>query len=247
MKTLLRLSLCCLALILLMGTARPQKKTTPTAPLRTEAADAKASAGKARGAIFHDVPEKVDSGAHYLFYLHGRIIEERGIRPTDERYGVYEYEQILEALSREGFIVISEARPRGTDPREYARKVVGQIQTLLRENVPPRNITVVGASKGAVITLLASTALKNREANFVVMANCNDWVMENFEIDLYGRVLSIYDYKDEFGQTCQKFFDKAKGLSSRKEIVVRLGTGHAMLYKPLREWIEPAVEWARGK
>jgi acetyl esterase/lipase len=36
--------------------------------------------------------------------------------------------------------------------------------------VPPQNITVVGASKGAGITVLISHLLKNKEANFVPMA-----------------------------------------------------------------------------
>lgn len=197
--------------------------------------------------ILKDVPEKIDASALYLFYLHGRIIEEKGIRPTDARYGVYEYEQILEALSREGFIVVSEARAKGTEPQEYAKKVVGQVQALIQKGVPPKHITVVGASKGAVITMLVSTGLKNRDVNFVIMSNCNDWVMENFNVDLYGNVLSLYDYKDEFGGTCRKFFDKASGLNRSREIVLQLGLGHGVLYRPMREWIDPTIQWAREK
>lgn len=247
MSIFLRTAIGCVLLALLQVAACAQQKVTPAAavPPKTEERPA-AATDKARGAVLADVPQKADPTALYLFYLHGRIIEEKGTRPTDERYGVYEYEQILETLSREGFTVISEARAKGTDPKQYARKVVGQIQTLIGKNVPPRNITVVGASKGAVITLLVSTGLRNRDVNFVVMANCNDWVMTNFDVDLYGNVLSIYDYRDEFGETCRKFFDKATGLNKSKEIVLKLGTGHAVLYKPLREWIDPTVEWARG-
>lgn len=245
MTVVLRLASCCLLLSLLQPIACAQKKVAPTAQPRSEAT-VPASTDKAQGTIFHGLPEKVDAKARYLFYLHGRIIEEQGIRPTDPRFGVYEYEQILEALRLEGFMVISEARARGTDPKEYARKVAGQIQTLIQKNVPPRHITVVGASKGAVITMLVSTALRNREVNFVTMSNCNDWVMQNFDVDLYGNVLSVYDYKDEFGQTCRKFFDRATGLNRSKEIELKLGIGHALLYKPMREWIDPTVQWARG-
>ena len=222
---------------------RPEVQKSET---KNQAQGDQAQGKKPEGQILKDLPERVDPRANYLFYLHGKIIEEKGIRPTDPRYGVYEYEQILDALGREGFVVISEARAKGTDPKEYAAKVVGQIEALIGAGVPPRNITVVGASKGSVITMLVSTGLKNRDANFVIMSNCNDWVLENFNPDLYGNVLSIYDEGDEFGASCQKIFDHAAGLNRRKEIVLKLGLGHAILYKPMREWIDPAAAWARG-
>jgi hypothetical protein len=242
MTTVRRLAFVCALLAPLQTSACAQKiSTAPASETKTVAAT-----DRAQVSILGKVPEKVDTKALYLFYLHGKIIEEKGRRPTDARYGVYEYEQILDALGREGFIVISEARAKGTEPKEYAQKVAGQIQALLQKNVPPGNITVVGASKGAVITMLVSTVLKHRDVNFVLMSNCNDWVLENFDVNLHGNVLSIYDYKDEFGQSCGKIFGRASGLNRSKEIVLRLGTGHAVLYKPMREWIDPAAGWAKG-
>lgn len=182
--------------------------------------------------------------AKYLFYLHGRIIEEQGIRPTDPRYGVYEYEQILDTFRRLGFTVISEARAKGTDPEQYASATAERIRGLLAAGVPPRRITVVGASKGAVIAMLTSTALANRDVNFVIMSNCNDWVAENFRVDLHGNVLSIYDMNDEYGRTCRRFFDSATGLNRRREVELKIGTGHATLYRPMKEWVDLVVEWA---
>ena len=198
-----------------------------------------------QGVVLRDVPATVDTKAGYLFYLHGRIIENQGIRPTDPRYGVYEYEEILKALASRGFAVISEARAKDTDVNQYAPKVVQQVNTLIKAGVTPSHITVLGASKGALIAMRVSTLLRNKDVNFVIMSNCNDWVDQNFQIDLYGNVLSIYDVKDEFGQTCQKFFDKAHGLNRHNEIVLKVGIGHAILYRPLKEWIDPAVEWAK--
>ena len=200
---------------------------------------------RAQGVVLKDVPTTIDAKANYLFYLHGRIIENKGIRPTDPRYGVYEYEEILNTLAAKGFTVISEARAKDTDVNQYATKVVQQINSLVSAAVPPRHITVVGASKGALITMRVSTLLKNKYVNFVIMSNCNDWVDKNFQIDLYGNVLSLYDIKDEFGQTCQKFFDKAHGLNRHNEVVLKVGTGHAVLYKPMKEWVDLVVEWAK--
>lgn len=202
---------------------------------------------QAQGLITKDVPEKVDAGARYLFYLHGRIIEEQGIRPTSERWGVYEYEEILEAFKRRGLVVISEARPRGTEIEAYAAKVINQINALLKAGVAPRNITVVGASKGSVIAMVVSTRLKNRDVNFVLMGNCNDGTLEQRQVDLWGNVLSIFDADDDIGGTCQKFFEKAKGLNKRKEVRLATGLGHGFLYGAMNEWIEPASAWATGQ
>lgn len=200
---------------------------------------------RAQGVVLKDVPATVNVKASYLFYLHGRLIENQGIRPTDPRYGVYEYEEILNTLAAKGFTVISEARAKDTDVNQYAAKVVQQINNLVNAGVRPQHITVLGASKGAVITMRVSTLLKNKDVNFVIMSNCNDWVDQNFQIDLYGNVLSIYDFKDEFGQTCQKFFDKAHGLNRHNEVVLKIGTGHAVLYKPMKEWVDLVVDWAK--
>ncbi|WP_204150108.1 hypothetical protein [Leptolyngbya sp. CCY15150] len=61
--------------------------------------------------------------------------------------------------------------------------------------------------------MLTSTQLRDRDVNFVLISNGNDWVEDNFAIDLYGRVLSIYDVNDEIGQTCDSLFAKATGLN----------------------------------
>ena len=202
------------------------------------------AAPQAQGLIIKDVPEHVDAARKYLFYLHGRIIEEQGIRPTSERWGVYEYEEMLEAFKTRGLVVISEARPRGTVIEQYAAKVVNQIQALIKAGVAPRNITVVGASKGSVIAMLVSMLMKSRELNFVLMGNCNDGTLRERKVDLWGNVLSIFDATDDIGGTCQKFFDKAKGLNKQKEVELKTGLGHGFLYKAMKEWIDPAGAWA---
>ena len=194
--------------------------------------------------IGRDLPRKPSADKRYLFFLHGGIVEKKGIRPRDERFGVYEFEAILRALEQRGFQVISEARANETDSKAYAAKVVQQIRTLLSAGVPARKITVAGASKGSVIAMIASTELRNREVNFVVMANCNDWLARTHPIDLHGHVLSIYDVNDHIGKSCQPFFDKATGLGRSNEIQLRVGTGHAILYQPLKEWVEEIDRWA---
>lgn len=231
----------CLAVLLaaLAPTVSCQQPTQPKAEIKTPSAVA-----NTQRAIWKDVPAKIDASAKYLFYMHGLIIENEGPRPTSPRYGVYEYQEILETLADKGFVVVSEARPKGTIATTYAAKVVGQINALLKAGVPPRRITVVGASRGGVIAIAVSSQLKNRDLNFVIMAACGDSdVFKTFQPDLWGNVLSIYDYKDTVGP-CGEFYAKATGLNRHREIVVKLGLGHGLLYRPLKEWVDPVVEWA---
>lgn len=197
------------------------------------------------GLILRDIPRDINVKGRYLFYLHGLIIENEGVRPTSPRFGVYEYEEILETFKSRGFIVISEARPKGTDPEQYAAKVVGQIKRLLSAGVPPQHVTVVGASRGGGIAMIASTRLKNRKVKFVIMAACGDWdVYKRVGIDLWGAILSIYDVNDDTAGTCSGFFKTSTGISKKKEAALRLGLGHGILYRPLKEWVDLVTEWA---
>jgi hypothetical protein len=194
-------------------------------------------------------PDSIDPGKSFMFYLHGKIIEDQGIPAISPDYGEYEYNAILEKLSRSGYVVISEQRPKDTDSAEYASKVSDQIRVLVKAGVPAKNITVVGASKGAGIVILVSHLLENKDINFVIMAICDpatvDELIQN-QIVVYGNVLSIYDSTDEFAGSCQDLFSfsQGKGISKYDEVVLHVGAGHGILYKPLDEWIIPTVEWA---
>ena len=191
----------------------------------------------------YDVPQKIDPKAHYLFYLHGRIVEESR-RPTSPQFGVYEYDQILETLRARGFVVISEQRPKGTVIEKYAEKVATQVRNLLKAGVPPRQITLVGASQGSWIAMLASTYLKNRDLNFVFIAGCS--ADEEFlkQVDWHGNVLSIYERTDRAG-TCKQYRADATGLGRYEETELNTGLRHGFIYRPMLEWIEPTVAWAK--
>lgn len=199
----------------------------------------------------YEFPESIDPSRLYLFYLHGRIIEEQGLPAISPDFGEYQYEEILDALSSHGFAVISEQRPKDTDGVYYAEKVVGEVNALLDAGVPASAITVVGASKGGYIGLYTSYFLGNENINFVLMGICAPEEVENLKqagVSLSGNVLTIYDAGDQYGGSCQELFSdsEGKGVSSYDEIVLDMGMGHGILYQPLEAWITPAVEWAKG-
>ena len=167
------------------------------------------------------------------------IRDSRGnLNAVSQVFGAYEYEHILQTFVDKGFIVISEPRPKGTDVQQYAAKVVGQINSLVQAGVPPQKITVVGASKGGAIAVATSSQLKNRDINFALVAACGN-------SDMYGNVLSVWDYLDDTGAAmCGKYFAQAKGLNRHKEVELRVGLGHGILYRPLKEWVDLVIEWA---
>ena len=191
----------------------------------------------------YEMPDKPDPKAHYLFYLHGRIVED-GRRPTSPQFGVYEYDQILETFRTRGFVVISEQRPKGTVIEKYAEKVAEQVRSLIKAGVPARQITVVGASQGSWIAMLASTHLKNRDLKFVFIAGCSADSDFLKLIDWHGSVLSIYERTDGPG-TCAKYRADATGVNKYEEVELNTGLRHGFIYRPMTEWVGPTAAWAK--
>ena len=237
--------------------SEPTKPLTPTKPVPNPALPTSSiitthtpqrlSPGSALNA--YAFPDSIDPAKRYLFYLHGKIIEDQGIPAISPDYGEYEYEAILKKLSSYGFVVISEQRPKDTDGVAYAKRITEQVRALLDAKVPAKYITVVGASKGAGIVIYVSHFLENKEINYVIMAICHPDTVTAFkkeQISLYGNVLSIYDSTDTLAGSCKDLFafSEGKGLSSYDEVVLQIGTGHGILFKPLDEWVKPVFQWA---
>jgi hypothetical protein len=239
-------ALIVLAFIAMFSACGKQSLIPDTPQEQYEEAVSKTMPDDAR--IFTAPPASPDPKARYIFYLHGRIIEDEGIEnAVSPEFGKYEYAEILSALADRGFFVISEPRPKDTDVKQYAQKVADQVRALLKAGVPPGNITVAGASKGGAITHKASSLLHNKDLNFVLLSACGTDYHYGFDIDLVGNVLSVYDYKDNKGAgSCAEFFAKSKDINRHKEIELKLGLGHGILYKPLEEWVSPTVDWAGG-
>ena len=157
------------------------------------------------------------------------------------------YDDIVAALASPGVAVIGEVRLKGTDPKAAAEHVVAEVRRLLDAGVPAANVTVVGASKGSLIAMMASTALESREVGWVIMANCNDSVTRDFDLALHGRVLSIYESSDDIGGTCAPLFAKSPALAQHAELRLETGLRHGFIYRPLPEWVKPAIAWSERR
>lgn len=189
------------------------------------------------------------SNHKYVFYLHGMIVENMGAEAVSPYFGAYAYQAILDTFRKAGFTVMSEVRPPDTDVKLYADKIAGQINDLLKNGIAGKDITVIGASKGALIAMHVSSILKNGQLNFVFLAACNDGNYEAYpDLQFYGNILSVYERSDDIGSSCYRFKEKSvKTMAHYKEIEINTGLQHGFLFRPLPQWTVPAIEWANGR
>lgn len=184
--------------------------------------------------------------ARYLIYLHARIVEDAGRRPDDSQFGICEYDAILDTMRSAGLTVLSAQRPPRANSDSFAMQVVRQVDSLIGSGVPATAITVAGFSKGGWIAILASARLRNRSLSFVLMGACGPWAFERSDLQLSGRLLSLYETSDSLGVSCDPLFQRRSPGSPAREIPLALGLGHGTFYQPRSAWLDPMIAWARG-
>jgi predicted esterase len=196
--------------------------------------------------IHSSTPDNINKKSHYLFFMHGKIVEKKGLPASSRRYGDYEYQNILDTFASNGFNVISEARSHRTDIYDYATDVAEKVEQLLNSGVPASHITVSGFSKGGRMTLVVSSLLNNKDLNYVVLAGCRTSDIEKFILNPSGRVLSIFDSNDDSFESCSEIFSEGKDNLYSREIILNTGDGHGAFYSAMPEWVTPMIEWAKN-
>ena len=185
------------------------------------------------------------SDARYCYYLHGKIVEDLGPHGVSPRFGAYDYPGIVAALETEGLAVISEVRPANTDPSAYADRLVAEIRARIGAGIPASRITLLGSSKGAVIASLVSARLHEEDVRYVFIAYPAPALLRQIGGDLSGEVLSIYESSDDIGHSCSSALKDSASLRRFEEIRLETGLGHGIQFRPLAEWLGPAVAWAK--
>ncbi len=189
--------------------------------------------------------EAAQAAVRHLIYAHGRIVQEtQSPRPRHPQFGHYELDSILEVLRSRGFVVSGSIRPKAASVSESADRLVEQVRGLLASGVKPDRVTVVGASMGASISLLASARLQNDGLRFVFLGACATENMASVRAEEgkapRGRLLFIRESSDTLGP-CTAWTASASGV---REIVLDTGLDHGFLYQPLPAWMKPALAWA---
>ena len=179
----------------------------------------------------------------HLIYQHGRIVQDQqNRRPVHAQHGPYELDAIADAFRKRGFTVHAEMRPKEITVDEAANAVVKQVRELIASGVAPDHITVVGASMGSSIIMRASARLQHPDVRFVALAPCFSRSAEAIFEEGGGwpsrNMLVIREETDVPSSECPKT-DRAK------ELVLNTGLAHGFIYRPLPEWVEPVIEFAR--
>ncbi|WP_339752688.1 alpha/beta hydrolase [Algoriphagus aquimarinus] len=184
-----------------------------------------------------------------IFFLHNRFLEEHELEELHPEFGRTEYSEIIGEFQKQGFKVISEQRKGNVNAREYAVGVVNQIDSLLASGTEAGRITIIGTSKGGYIAQYVSTLANNPDLNFVFIASFSDSDIQNIpEINFCGNILTIYEKSDPFGVSAlERKQTSSCEIKHFHEVELNTGMGHGFLFKPLAEWMEPAIKWANGK
>lgn len=197
--------------------------------------------------IQYDLPKRIDPMRYYMFYLHGGVVTVKGdneITDAVPEWGPYQYSRILDTLRAHSFYVISERRLPGMDDSVYVRKIVKQVDTLLKAKVPLRNIVLVGASAGSDIVLHVAGRLRKWEMKYVIMGGCwPDTYKDYLNLNIAGRFLSVIESSDPHG-TCAKIFEnRSREEVDLREFKLETGLSHGFIYKPYAAWVEQVVSW----
>ncbi|MCM4158220.1 alpha/beta hydrolase [Gramella sp. AN32] len=184
----------------------------------------------------------------FIFFLHNRFLEEHDLNELHPEYGKTDYLEIINEFKKSGLEIISEKRNGNVNARKYASRLVIQIDSLIKIGTEPKNITIVGTSKGGYIAQYVSTLANNPDLNFVFIASFrNEDILNIPEINYCGNILTIYEKSDPFGVSAKARVENSTcEIEHFKEIELNTGMNHGFLFKPLNEWIEPTIKWANG-
>lgn len=184
----------------------------------------------------------------YIFFLHNKFVEENDLNTAHPEYGKAEYNEIISSFKKDNFIVSSEIRSKNTNAATYAKKIVKQINNLLKKGISPNSITVIGTSKGGYIAQYVSTYLANPNVNFVFIGCFRDSDVEEIpEINFCGNILTIYEKSDVYGVSAIKRKETSKlKINHFKEIELNTNLKHGFLFKASDAWIIPCKKWANG-
>ena len=186
-------------------------------------------------------------GQIHIYYLHGKINEEQGRNAVSEKFGKFEIDEILKQLNVNNSVIHCEIRTKDTDVKIYATKISREIDSLINSGIPPKNITIVGASKGAIIAMNISNINKHN-INYVFLAGNNDYQEKNNDWKFHGQILCIYDLSDDIaGKNYNYWKEKPNYSTIFEQLEIKTNLGHGFLYKPLKEWINPTKEWIKNQ
>lgn len=217
--------------------------------------------------VLSQPPEPIDPGKKYLFFLHGLSVEQQGPDAYSKEFRKTNQSTLVaKTLADLGYVVLTEARPKGTKVNSYADKIAAQVRQLLAAGVPPRNIVLAGHSKGGYIAISAATKLANPGISYALLAACTlptahniggvdaratyESLVDAAQGKLVGRFLSLYDTTDDWMGPCKELQAANPGMEFDETAInsgMPAGMGHSLFYAPEPAWLDPLKTWLKAK
>ena len=192
--------------------------------------------------VYDHFPDAIHANERYVIYSHGFIVEGDDTKPISPQYGQYDFPAIKEAIfNNGGFNLIAYQRPKSLDD-SYVETLKSWVKRLMDGGVKASSITLVGFSRGAYLTALASNDLVDVGVNTALLAICEKGDVSGAPgLALGGNLLSIYEKSDSLG-SCKKLAARSH-LTSFKEIEISTGKKHGAFFQPRAEWVSPLKTW----
>ena len=189
------------------------------------------------------------AGEKHLIYMQGCCVQQNsGAAARD-------YQTIVQSLRDAGFNVFFELRTANETDNDgqaqaYAEKVAQYVQGLLATGVAQEDITVSGYSLGSRTALVVAGLIAQPKVNYVLLSGCpanpNSRVSINYS-KVRGRILSIYDSKDDKFGSCKGWMPRGLDFS---EIRLETGQGHKLFRlsddASIALWKTPLEQWAEN-
>ncbi len=195
--------------------------------------------------LYEQFPNHIYASQRYVIFSHGFIAEGDDPKPVSPKFGLYDFPALKQALFLGGgFNLIAVQRKKNLPIETHVSQLESWVHGLRAAGVPASRITIVGFSRGAQITAMASSHLVAEGINTALLAICadSDFVDDaNKPVSLGGNFLSIYETSDQYG-SCAKVA-KRSHLTSFKEVAISTGKSHGAFFEPRPDWIKPLKEW----
>jgi hypothetical protein len=195
--------------------------------------------------LYTQFPTAIHANERYVIFSHGMIAEGDDPKPISPEYGLYDFPAIKQALFEGGgYNLIAVQRKKNLPFETHVSQLEAWVHELRKAGVPPSRITIVGFSRGAQITAVASGHLASEGINTAILAICSDsdFVDDSGTPVVFGgNFLSMYETSDRYG-SCGKL-GKRGHLTSFKEVAISTGKAHGAFYEPRAEWVKPLKAW----
>ncbi|HZS62584.1 MAG TPA: hypothetical protein VFA43_25210 [Gemmatimonadaceae bacterium] len=195
--------------------------------------------------LYEQFPNNIYASQRYVIFSHGFIAEGDDPKPISPKFGLYDFPALKQALFLGGgFNLIAVQRKKNMPFETHVSQLESWVHQLRAAGVPPSRITIVGFSRGAQITAMASSQLVAEGINTALLAICadSDFVDDaNKPVSFGGNFLSIYETSDQYG-SCAKVA-KRSHLTSFKEVAISTGKSHGAFFEPRSDWIKPLKDW----